>query len=111
MGVEFVILEFHKFDCQIASEFVQHNHFLLYVFELICFLEVSDKEGEADDGLEKGVFLEVAELVVEFFDDFEDDFLQVFDFGLGFDHEHEAGDAEEVVGVEGSDTFQVVSEG
>ena len=82
LSIEFVILEFHEFYCQVASEFVEHDYFSPSVFKLVRFLEVGDEEGQADDGLNQCVLLEVSHFVVQFLHYFHDDFLQVFNFGL-----------------------------
>lgn len=82
LSIEFVILEFHEFYCQVASEFVEHDYFFLSVFKLVRDLEVADEEGQADDRLNQCVLLEVAHFVVQFLHYFHNYFLQVFHFGL-----------------------------
>lgn len=82
MSIESVILEFHEFYCQVASEFVEHDYFFSSVFKLVRFLEVGDEEGQGDDGLNQCVLLEVPHFVVQFLHYFHNYFLQVFHFRL-----------------------------
>jgi hypothetical protein len=82
LSIEFVILEFHEFHSQVASEFVEHDYFFPSVLKLVRFLEVADEEGQADDRLNQCVLLEVPHFVVQFLHYFHDDLLQVFHFRL-----------------------------
>ncbi len=82
LSIQFVILEFHEFHSQVASEFVEHDYFFPSVLKLVRFLEVGDEEGQADDGLNQCLLLEVPHFVVQFLDYFHNYFLQVFHFRL-----------------------------